>query len=143
MFRFEESSAALGRTIGAKSKRTIDTQVILVFIRINGKDYIPKQETKSIKQTRNVSISISVIPKGQVSAFGNGFAPVKIFNAIPSQPFSAALNCAPQHPSLLLYPLFPCLHSTRIPWQSRAQYSIADNMGTSHLGTPYITELVS
>jgi len=40
------------------------------------------------------SISISVMPKGSLSAFGNGFAPVKIFNAIPLPPFSAALNCA-------------------------------------------------
>jgi len=48
----------------------------------------------------NVSISISVIPKGQLSAFGNDFAPVKIFNAIPLPPFLAALNSAPQHPFL-------------------------------------------
>jgi hypothetical protein len=71
------------------------------------------------------SISISVILEGSISAFGNGFAQVKIFNAIPLPPFSAALNSAPKHPSLLLYPLFPYLLPTRIPWQSRAQYSIA------------------
>jgi hypothetical protein len=33
--------------------------------------------------------------KGSVSAFGNGFAPVKFFNAIPLPFFSAALNSAP------------------------------------------------
>jgi len=71
------------------------------------------------------SISISVIPKGSLSAFGDGFAQVKIFNVIPLPPFSAALNSAAKHPSLLFYPLFPCLPTTRIPWQSRAQYSIA------------------
>jgi hypothetical protein len=71
------------------------------------------------------SISISVIPKGSLSAFANGFAQVKIFNVIPLPPFSAAMNSAPKHPSLLLYPLFLCLPTTRIPWQSRAQYSIA------------------
>jgi len=46
------------------------------------------------------------MPKGSISAFRDGFAQVKIFNAIPLPPFSAALNSAPQHPSLLLYPLF-------------------------------------
>jgi len=66
-----------------------------------------------------------VITKGSISAFGKGFAQVKIFNAIPLPPFSAALNCAPEHSSLLLYPLFPCLPTPCIPWQSRAQYSIA------------------
>jgi len=71
------------------------------------------------------SISIYVILEGSISAFGNGFAQVKIFNAIPLPPFSTALNSAPQHPSLLLCPLFPCLPTTLIPWQSRAQYSIA------------------
>jgi len=40
------------------------------------------------------NISISVIVKGPLTAFGNGFAPVKIFNAIPLPPFSAAMNCA-------------------------------------------------
>jgi hypothetical protein len=65
------------------------------------------------------------MPKGSISAFRDGFAQVKIFNAIPLPHFSAALNSAPQHPSLLLYPLFPCLPKTRIPWQSRAQYSSA------------------
>jgi hypothetical protein len=68
------------------------------------------------------SISIS---EGFILAFKDGFASVKIFNAIPLPPFSAALNSAPQHPSLLLYPLFPCLPTTRTLWQSRAQYSIA------------------
>jgi hypothetical protein len=77
------------------------------------------------------SIHISVIPKGSLSAFGNGFAPVKLINAIPLPPFSAVLNSAPKHPSLLLYLLFPCLSTTRILWQSRAQYSSTDNMGTS------------
>jgi hypothetical protein len=61
----------------------------------------------------------------QWTGFGAGFAQVKIYNAIPLPPFSAALNYALEHPSLLLYPLFPCLPTTRIPWQSRAQYSIA------------------
>jgi hypothetical protein len=44
--------------------------------------------------SKNGSISISVIPKGFILAFRNGFAPAKIFNAIPSPLFSAARNCA-------------------------------------------------
>jgi hypothetical protein len=48
------------------------------------------------------SFSISVIPKRYLSAFGNGFAQVKIFYAIPLPPFSAAMNSAPKHPSLFL-----------------------------------------
>jgi hypothetical protein len=35
-----------------------------------------------------------VISKGFISAFRDGFAPVKIFYAIPSPSFSAAMNCA-------------------------------------------------
>jgi hypothetical protein len=77
------------------------------------------------KGDSNGSISISVKLGGFISAFEDGFAQVKIFNAIPLPPFSAAMNSAPKHPSLLLYPLFQCLPTTRIPWQSRAQYSIA------------------
>jgi hypothetical protein len=41
------------------------------------------------------SIPHSVMHKGYVSTFGNGFAPVKFFNAIPLPFFSAALNSAP------------------------------------------------
>ncbi len=40
------------------------------------------------------SILISVILKGSLSAFRNGFAQVQIFYAIPLPRFSAALNCA-------------------------------------------------
>jgi hypothetical protein len=46
------------------------------------------------------SISISVIPKGFIPAFRNGFAPVKIFNAIPSPLFSAAAELRALTPNL-------------------------------------------
>ena len=36
-------------------------------------------------------------------AFGNGFAPVKILNAIPLPSFSAVLNSAPKHNSLIIF----------------------------------------
>ena len=52
-------------------------------------------------------------------------APVKLFNAIPLPSFSAAVNCAPQHPFHLFYLLFPCLLSSLMFQQSRAQYSTA------------------
>jgi hypothetical protein len=64
-------------------------------------------------------------PKGFIRAFRNGFAPVKIINDIPLPTFSAAMNCAPQRPSPLLYPLFPCLSSSLMSQQSRAQYNTA------------------
>jgi len=35
--------------------------------------------------------------KGFIWTFRNGFALVKLFNAIPLPFFSAAVNCAPQH----------------------------------------------
>jgi hypothetical protein len=50
-----------------------------------------------------------------VMALGDDFAPMKIFYALPSPLFSAALNSAPKHPSLLLFLLFPCLPTTHIP----------------------------
>ena len=46
------------------------------------------------------SISISVIPKGFIWAFRNGFASVKIFNAIPSPLFSAAVELRALTPNL-------------------------------------------
>jgi hypothetical protein len=68
------------------------------------------------------SISLSVKSKAQVSAIGNGFAPVKLLNAIPLPPFSAVLNSAPLRKSPP-YALFLRLPGTCIPCQSRAQYS--------------------
>jgi len=62
-----------------------------------------KKSKPCCERGERASISISVIPKGQLSAFGNDFAPVKIFNAIPLPPFSAALNSAPQHPFLFFF----------------------------------------
>jgi hypothetical protein len=44
------------------------------------------QPASSLLQWKEGIISISVIPKGFIPAFRNGFAPVKIFNAIPKSP---------------------------------------------------------
>jgi hypothetical protein len=60
---------------------------ILAFLRID-------------KKPCSVSISISVIPKGFILAFRNGFAPVKIFYAIPSPLFSAAAELRALTPNL-------------------------------------------
>ena len=66
---------------------------------------------------------------------------VRIFNAIPSSPFSAAAELRMFTPNLCNFIL--CLSGSLILLSSHAQYILADNMGTSHLGTPYITEMVS
>jgi len=56
--------------------------------------YIIQKHDKINHFLARVSISNSVIGKSLLSAFGNGFAPAKIFNAVPEPPFSAALNSA-------------------------------------------------
>jgi hypothetical protein len=65
---------------------------------------------------------------------------VRIFNAIPSPPFSAAAELRISNPNLRNFIL--CLSGSLTLFCSRAQYILADNMGTSHLGIPYIIELI-
>jgi len=43
--------------------------------------------------------------------------------------------------SILCHSALFQLPASLILWQSRAQYNIADNMGTIHLGTPHIVTL--
>ena len=53
--------------------------------------------------------------KGLMRAFRNGFAPMKLFNAIPLPSFSAAVNCASQPLSfLLIFCSRACLHPISI-----------------------------
>jgi hypothetical protein len=58
------------------------------------------------------SISVSVISKGFISAFRNGFAPVKIFSAIPSPLFSAAAELRAVTPDFYLSSL--CSHDCSV-----------------------------
>jgi hypothetical protein len=68
----------------------------------------------------------------------NVFALVKIFNAVPSPSFSAAAELRIINPTTGPYVML-ILFSYLLIW--RAQYTLGDNMGTSHLGTPYISIL--
>ncbi len=67
---------------------------------------------------------------------GKIFALVQIFNAIPSPSFSA-----PAELRILTPFTDPFAMLIRIIYllYSRAQYILGDIMGTSHLGTPYIS----
>jgi hypothetical protein len=72
----------------------------LDFIVFTSKGYGKSRYTLITKE-KNVksgetdgSTSVFVVPEDFIATFGNAFAPVKIFNAIPLPPFSAAANCA-------------------------------------------------
>ena len=68
-------------------------------------------EYRQMKFPLEGSISISVIPKGFILAFGDGFAPVKIFYAISSPLFSAAAELRALTPTLC--------HLTSVPMIAR------------------------
>jgi hypothetical protein len=70
-----------------------------------------------------------VIPKGFILAFRNGFAPVKIFYAIPSPLSSAAVELRAPTPYFCHLASVPMITQLFNPLKSRAQYILADNMG--------------